>query len=108
MNVKPLESAYLRNGPLLCLRWKGQKTKSNKKPVTLITNIHDAQELLRTKKDSHGNRLPKPQIIFEYTKNMLDVDLSDQYMTFHMSIRKSKKWWRKLFFHIMNMILLNA
>ena len=108
MNVKPLESAYLCNGPLLCLRWKGQKTKSNKKPLTLISTIHDAQELLTTKKDSHGNRLLKPQIIFEYTKNMSSVDLYDQHVAFQMSMRKSIKWWGKLFFHIMNMILLNA
>ena len=64
--------------------------------------------MLTTKKDSHGNRLLKPQIIFEYSKNMSGVDLSDQYMAFHMSMRKSMKWWRKLFFHITNMILLNA
>ena len=70
INVKPLESAYLCNGPLLCLKWKGQKTKSNKKPVTIISTIHDAQEMLTTKKDSHGNRLPKPQIIFEYMSCM--------------------------------------
>ena len=108
INVKPLESAYLRNGPLLCLKWKGEKTKSNKMPVTIISTIHDAQEMLTTKKDSHGNRLPKPQNIFECTQNMSGVDLSDQYMEFHMSMRKSMKWWRKLFFHIMNMILLNA
>ena len=97
MNVKSLESAYLHNGSFLCLRWKGQKTKSNKKPVTLTSTIHDAQELLTTKKDSHGNRLLKPQIIFKYTKNMSGVDLSDQYMAFRMSARKSMKWWRKLF-----------
>ena len=66
------------NSPLLCLRWKGQKTKTNKKPVTLISTIHDPQELLTTKKDSHGNRLPKSQIIFKYTKDMSGVDLSDQ------------------------------
>ena len=39
---------------------------------------------------------------------MSGVDLSDQYMAFHMSMRKSMKWWRKLFFYIMNMILLSA
>ena len=108
INVKCLELAYLRNCPLLCLKWKGQKTKSNKKPVTIISTIHDAQEMLTTKKDSHGSRLPKPQIIFEYTQNMSGVDLSDQYMAFQLSIRKSMKWWGKLFFHIMNMIFLKA
>ena len=84
------------------------KNPKQQKPVTVISTIHDAQEMLTTQKDSHGNRLPKPQIIFEYTKNMSGIDLSDQYMAFHMSMRKSLKRWRKLFFHIMNMILLNA
>ena len=36
------------------------------------------------------------------------VDLSDQYMAFHMSLHKSMKWWRKIFFHLLNMILLNS
>ena len=73
-----------------------------------MSTIHDANELLTTKKDAHGNRIPKPQIVYEYTNNMSDVDLSDQYMAFHMSLRKSMKWWKKLFFQILNMILLNA
>ena len=36
VNVKPLESAFLRNGPLLCLKWKGAKTKKTKKPSYFI------------------------------------------------------------------------
>ena len=39
---------------------------------------------------------------------MSSVDLSDQYMAFRMNLRKSMKWWRKLFIHILNMILLNS
>lgn len=108
LDVSPLESCYVRNGPLLCLKWKGQKAKTKKKPVTLLSTVHDAQEVLTLKRDSHGNRLPKPEIVLQYTKNMSGVDLSDQYMAFHMSLRKSMKWWRKLFFHMFNMILLNA
>ena len=71
VNVKPLESAFLRNGPLLCLKWKGAKSKTKKPPVTVLSTIHNAYELLTTKKDSHGNRLPKPEIVYEYTNNML-------------------------------------
>ena len=92
VNVKPLESAFLRNGPLLCIKWKGVKSKTKKKPVTVLSTIHDANVLLTTKKDSHGNRIPKPEIVYEYTNNMSDVDLSDQYMAFHMNLRKSMKW----------------
>ena len=65
VNVKPLESAFLRNGPLLCLKWKGAKTKT--KTVTVLSTSHDANELLTTKKDSHGNRIPKPEMNIQIT-----------------------------------------
>ena len=64
-----------------------------------MSTIHNANELLTTKKDPHGNRIPKPEIVYEYTNNMSGVDLSDQYMAFDMSLRKSMKGWRKLFPH---------
>ena len=102
VNVKPLESAFLRNGLLLCLKWKGAKSKTKNKPVTVLSTIHDANDILTTKKDSHSNRIPKPETVYEYTNNMSTVDLSDQYMASHMSLRKSMKLWRKLSFPILN------
>lgn len=35
-DVKPLQSLFVHNGPLLCLKWKGPKSKmKKKKPVTI-------------------------------------------------------------------------
>ena len=106
--LKPLESVFMRNGPLLCLKWSGSKKKSAKKPVTILSMIHSADELLTKKKDSHGNRIPKPVCIYQYTKNMSGVDISDQYLSHHVALRKSMKWSQKLFFHLFNMIILNS
>ena len=106
--IKPLQSSFARNGLLLLLKWCGQETKSKKKPVTVLSMIHEVNEILSTKKDKNGNRLPKPEAIYEYMKYMSGVDLSDQYMAFHMNLCKSMKWGRKLFFHLFNMVLLNA
>ena len=106
--LKPLESVFMRNGPLLCLKWSGPKKKSAKKPVTILSTIHSADELLTKKKDSHGNRIPKPVCIYQYTKNMSGVDISDQYLSHHVALRKSMKWSRKLFFHMFNMVILNS
>ena len=106
--LKPLESVFLRNGPMLCLKWSGPKKKSKKKPVTILSTIHRANELLTPKTDPHGNRIPKPVAIHEYTKNMSGVDISDQYMSFHVSLWKSMKLSRKLFFHLLNMLILNS
>ena len=106
--LEPLQSFFLRNGPLLCLKWSGEKKKSTKKPVTILSTIHEASELLMRKKDAHGNRIPKPVAIHQYTQNMAGVDISDQYMSFHVALRKSMKWSPKLFFHFLNMVILNA
>ena len=106
--LKPLQSVFSRNGPMLCLKWSGEKKKSTQKPVTILSTIHQATELLTKKKDAHGNRIPKPVSIFQYTQNMSGVDISDQYMSFHVSLRKSMKWSRKLFFHLFNMVILNS
>ena len=106
--LKPLESVFMRSGPLLCLKWCGPKTKSKKKPVTILSTIHEANEVLTKKKDPRGTRIPKPLPIYQYTLNMAGVDISDQYMAFHIALRKSMKWSRKLFFHMFNMLILNA
>ena len=106
--LKPLESVYLRSGLMLCLKWSGEKRKSTKKHITILSTIHQANELLMKKKDSYGNHIPKPVPIYEYTKNMSGVDISDQYMSFHLALRKSMKWSHKLFFHLFNMVILNS
>ena len=81
------------SGMGLCFASSGKvlDQKPNKTPVIVLPTIHDANELLTTKKDSHDNRIPKPEIVYEYTNNMSSVDLSDQYMAFHMNLRKSMK-----------------
>ena len=107
-NITHLQSAFLRNEPLLCLKRRDPKSKSKKKPVTILSTIHQATEVLTKKKDSHGNHILKPLCIQQYTQNMSGVDISDQYMAFHVSLCKSMKWSRKLFFHLFNMLLLNA
>ena len=106
--VKPLESVFLRNESILCIKWSGAKTKTKKNPVHLLSTIHSATEVITLKKDRNGIRLTKPKPILDYTKYMSGVDISDQYMAFHTNLRKSMKWSRKLFFHLFNMVLHNA
>ena len=91
-NIQTLQSAFLHKGPLLCLKWKGPKTKLKKKLVMILSTIHAAKEVLTKKKDSHGNCIAKPLCIQEYTQNMSGVDISDQYMAFHVNLHKSMKW----------------
>ena len=55
-----------------------------------------------------GIEFLKPEMIHQYTRNMSGIDLSDQYMAFHMSLHKSMIVVAKTFFHLLNMILINS
>ena len=39
---------------------------------------------------------------------MSGVDISDQYLSHHIALKKSMKWSQKLFFHLFNMVMLNS
>lgn len=47
-------------------------------------------------------------MVSEYTANMGGVDRADQYASTYCFLRKSLKWWRKLFFGGLEMCVINS
>ena len=107
--LKPGECCFRRKaindelGPMLALKW------CDKRAVYILSTMHSAMEkptgkICRTS----GNAIYKPTAIVDYTKNMGGVDLSDQLMGYYHFLRPTVKWWRKLWVHQLNMLLMNA
>ena len=84
------ETCFHQNNELLCIKW------CDKKSVMLLTTIHDAVET-NGKKDRNGDAMFKPKCLVEYTNNMRGCDLADQLMSSYCLLRRSVKWWHKLF-----------
>ena len=97
------QMVFRRNGPMLALKW------FDKRSVYMLTTIHDAV-LIKTGKVNHldGEDIWKPKAVQEYIRNMKAVDMGDQIMSYNSILRRSHKWWRKLFIHLLNMVLLNS
>ena len=93
---------FRRKGPVLALRWQ------DKRQVTLLSTIHEADEIVTNKKDKEGNYRIKPRAVVDYTSKMRGCDVSDQLVGNYTILRRSIKWWRKLFFHLFGVILGNA
>ena len=55
-----------------------------------------------------NGKMFKPRAIQDYIRNMRAVDVGDQMMSYHCFVRRSLKWYRKLFIHLVNMLLLNS
>ena len=100
--LKKGEVVYRRSGPMLALKW------CDKRCVYVISTIHSAQMVSNGRVDHENNVISKPEPIFFYIRYMGGVDLGDQMMSYYSFLRRSVKWWRKLFIHLVNMILMNA
>ena len=50
----------------------------------------------------------KPVVIDDYNQHMLGVDKLDQFASYYSFLHKSVKWWRKVFFWMLEVAVINA
>lgn len=96
------EAIYRRRNSLLVVKYH------DKRDVLMATTIHRAEYDILDKQRQDGTPILKPTCITEYVKKMGGVDVSDQIVQYYTVIRKTVKWWRKLFFHLYNLAVANA
>lgn len=88
----------------LSARWQDSKE------VLCLSNCHNADISETTRKQKDGSKLTVscPSLISFYNTYMGGVDLSDQKVTIYDFDRKSKKWWRKVFYRALMLAVINA
>ena len=60
------------------------------------------------KKHRNGKDIIKPQCVLSYNKGMGGVDRSDQQASTYQCVRKCLKWYKKLFFYVLYMCIVNS
>ena len=50
----------------------------------------------------------KPFVVDHYNHSMNGVDCADQYTVYYFFIQRDRKWWRKLFFWLMEVAMVNS
>ncbi|XP_018400066.1 PREDICTED: piggyBac transposable element-derived protein 4-like [Cyphomyrmex costatus] len=84
----------------LVLKWM------DKKEVYVITTVHELDFSATGKKHYRTNDdIIKPTCVIEYNRNMGGVDNIDRQLALTESVRKTMKWYRKLFLHLMDLSL---
>ena len=103
-------SRWFRDGQTIFVKWKDTKV------VCVISSYYPAtgREMVeRGKGKLVGGRYVKervniPPAIKGYNGHMGGVDLSDQLLKCYEIIRKSKKWWKTLFLHFIDVAIVNS
>lgn len=81
------------------------------KVVYFISNMHNpSQEQYSNRDQKDGTRLPVGgrEVCKDYDKNMGCVDKADMLRALYQCDRKSKKWWHRIFFHFLDVIIVNS
>ncbi|XP_050316027.1 piggyBac transposable element-derived protein 4-like [Anthonomus grandis grandis] len=102
-NLKSGEIEYMSTDRLLALKWK------DKREVRMLSTFHnsdmkDSGKVNRTTKEE----IRKPVCVLNYIENMGAVDRSDMLLSSVECVRKTVKWYKKLFFHLLDLSLLNS
>ncbi|XP_054266894.1 52 kDa repressor of the inhibitor of the protein kinase-like [Macrosteles quadrilineatus] len=97
------QTVYFRKGKVLLV---GYKQKKKRKPVYRITTACHAED--RNIVSRSGLQAVKPLVIHKYNLSMGGVDQKDKSIYHHSCTRPTRKYWRKIFFNLMDMAMLNA
>lgn len=97
------QQEYRTTGELLALKWM------DKREVHMLTTAHKPVMVETGKNDREtGQKIKKPHCIVQYNKNMGAVDQVDMQTSFSECLRKTIKWYKKLFFHLFDITVQNS
>ena len=106
--LKRGDSLFRQSGNLICCTWK------DKKPVHLLSTIPEGLEIgqverrLRSEGQWQSKNFTQPKLIKLYNSNMGGVDLGDQRIALCSRLMKGNIWYYKIFFHMLEVAVLNA
>ena len=93
-----------RSGRFMALAWR---SPSKKKGIIMLSSKDSAQMTSVTSRATHRIS-EKPVVVDNYNQSMNGVDLADQYTVYYSFIRKSKKWWKKVCFWLLEVAMVNS
>lgn len=81
------------------------------KPVLFLSNFHspaDAEIVKRKQKHGSSKNISCLKLVKNYNAHMGYVDQSDMLVSLYKVNRKSRKWWHRLFWHFLDLTVVNS
>ena len=98
------EMRAFRDSKMVALEWKAPKGKSS----VIMLSTESAASVTRVQLSRNRGEVQKPLVVHRYNQSMNGVDRADQNSVYYSFIRKSRKWWRKLFFWMIEVTTVNS
>ena len=101
----PVFPTDLKKGEMITKHTKHQLAMcwKDKRQVYMLSTVHSDAMVPQAE-----GKVSKPLAILDYNNNMGLVDKSDMQMSFNDTTRRSMKWYKKLFFRLVDVAIYNA
>ena len=84
----------------------------DKRPVAMLSTIHDTTLVPITRRtteaESGVEQISKPLCINQYNHYMNGMEQHDQLTEYYGFTHRSKKWWKRAFFHPIEVAIVNT
>ena len=94
-----------RRGRSMIAAWRPEKKKKN---IFMLSTGYTSKLTTIPSRRSRVAPIQKPEVVHQYNQSMNGVDISDQLSVYYSFSRKSIKWWRKIFFHGLEVAIINS
>lgn len=107
--LHPTSAAFARSGDILACKFVDRR-QSGTKTVFLLDTAGKAEcrDIQRTRRGGGVQVVAKPASVLAYTASMGGVDQMDAALHPYLANRKSLRWFHKLGFHLLLMLVRNA
>jgi len=95
---------------IIAVKYRAHQDRANKqeKVVCLLSADHGNDVVETRKRTADGQKVLKPSCVVDYNCKMGGVDMVDQQLESVLVVRRSYKWYKKLFFRLLMQALLSA
>ena len=87
-------------------RWLGVQ-QGRRSPVIMLSTECSAKSVAVAARQSGSEPQTKLVVVHTYNQQMNGVDIADQHAVYYSLLRKTVKWWRKLFFWLIETAVVN-
>ena len=98
------EVRAFRDLKMMVIEWKALKGKSS----VIMLSTESPASVTRVHFSCNRGEMHKPLVVQLYNQSMNGVDRADQNSVYYSFIRKSRKWWKKLFFWLQEVTTVNS
>jgi len=101
-SLKRGETVFMKKGDLTFVHWM------DKRDVWCLSTFHANQMVPFTTRRQGVEAITRPKMITDYNKYMGGVDRMDQMLVYYSIGRKTIKWYKRIFWRIIDLTLVNA